>query len=340
MQTPDDVARVIAALCLDQAAGITGQVFFVQRDRVGLFRPLAVDQEATARGADHRRRRPARCKASRCTRSPRPIDLGQRTARVRRRGAHRLRCHPARPTRHAGGRARWGKAWFVTWLLALAVVPTCASAATSLLGETPAEPEPPFAICDEPYALCAAASCFVYNEVAYCECDIERGDSISLQLDYTTAAGTTQNVCDVDRDGRFNGYMVSTFSLPTDAEKGGRGAVYTCPGSSNARGGVAAPVAYGQCDGALCFTSTVGRRFPASHPGSGATRSSAPARSRPPRHPAARATSAIRCSAPTRRTPLPGSVATRTAVLRAASPRPPRTAASFPSARRPERRSS
>jgi len=47
MQTPDDVARVIAALCLDQAAGITGQVFFVQRDRVGLFHPLAVDQEAT-----------------------------------------------------------------------------------------------------------------------------------------------------------------------------------------------------------------------------------------------------------------------------------------------------
>jgi NAD(P)-dependent dehydrogenase (short-subunit alcohol dehydrogenase family) len=45
MQTPDDVARVIVALCLDEAAGITGQVFFVERDRVGLFRPLAVDQE-------------------------------------------------------------------------------------------------------------------------------------------------------------------------------------------------------------------------------------------------------------------------------------------------------
>jgi 3-oxoacyl-[acyl-carrier protein] reductase len=47
MQAPEDVARVIVALCLDQAATITGQVLFVERDRVGLFRPLGVDQEAT-----------------------------------------------------------------------------------------------------------------------------------------------------------------------------------------------------------------------------------------------------------------------------------------------------
>lgn len=56
--------------------------------------------------------------------------------------------------------------------------------------------------------------------------------------------------------------MVSTFSLPANVVRGGRGAVYTCPGPSNARDGVVAPVAYGQCDGGLCFTSTVGQRFP------------------------------------------------------------------------------
>ncbi len=42
--------------------------------------------------------------------------------------------------------------------------------------------EPPFVICEnQQYALCAAASCFVYNGLAYCKCDILKGDSISLE---------------------------------------------------------------------------------------------------------------------------------------------------------------
>lgn len=46
LQAPEDVARLIVGLCLDDASGVTGQVFLVSRDRIGLFRPLAVDQEA------------------------------------------------------------------------------------------------------------------------------------------------------------------------------------------------------------------------------------------------------------------------------------------------------
>jgi len=114
---------------------------------------------------------------------------------------------------------------------------------------------------DQRNALCAEASCFVYNGLAYCECDILEGNSISLQLSYSGPAGE-QNVCDVNQQGKTNGYMVSTFSLPKNVEKGGNAAVYTCPGSADAGGGVSAPVAYGQCDGGICFKSTKGKRFP------------------------------------------------------------------------------
>jgi hypothetical protein len=82
-------------------------------------------------------------------------------------------------------------------------------------------PQPPFVICtDQQYALCAEADCFVYDGVSYCQCDILTGNSISLQLSYSTPDGE-RDVCSVNQQGATSGYMVSTFSFPTDVEKGG-----------------------------------------------------------------------------------------------------------------------
>ena len=111
----------------------------------------------------------------------------------------------------------------------------------------------PFATCsDQTYALCATAPCFVFNGVAYCKCDVEHGDSISLPFSY----GNNQNVCTANAEGVGNGYMISTYSLPASVRApGGDMALYTCPaGTSNA--------AYAQCDGGYCFESTRGNSFP------------------------------------------------------------------------------
>ena len=67
-----------------------------------------------------------------------------------------------------------------------------------------------FRICEnQTYALCAVASCFVFNEVAYCKCDVKMGNSISLPFKFDDG----KDVCTVNADGAANGYMVSTFSL-------------------------------------------------------------------------------------------------------------------------------
>jgi hypothetical protein len=112
-----------------------------------------------------------------------------------------------------------------------------------------------FRIChNQTYALCAVASCFVFNGVAYCTCDVEKGDSISLPFNY----GNGRDVCSVNAEGVGNGYMVSTFSLAA-AVVAPRGdmAIYTCPGATSSG-------AYAQCDGGICFRSTQGQDFPGS----------------------------------------------------------------------------
>ena len=109
-----------------------------------------------------------------------------------------------------------------------------------------------FKVCkDQTYALCAAARCNVFDGVAYCQCDVKHGDSISLPF----PMGKDEDVCSINAAGAANKYMISTYSLPEAiASPQGGGAVYTCEGNE---GG-----AYAQCDGGLCFRSTEETTFP------------------------------------------------------------------------------
>ena len=68
-----------------------------------------------------------------------------------------------------------------------------------------------FKVCkNQTYALCAAARCNVYDGVAYCQCDVKHGDSISLPF----PMGKDEDVCSVNAAGADNKYMISTYSLP------------------------------------------------------------------------------------------------------------------------------
>ncbi len=105
---------------------------------------------------------------------------------------------------------------------------------------------------NQTYALCATASCFVFNNVAYCKCDVKFGDSISETFKYDNG----KDVCTVNEEGPANGYMMSTYSVPESVLKPhGDQAAYTCPGKTS-------DGAYAQCDGGICFTSTRGQSFP------------------------------------------------------------------------------
>jgi hypothetical protein len=91
----------------------------------------------------------------------------------------------------------------------------------------------------------------VFDGVAYRQCDVKHGDSISLPF----PMGKNEDVCSINAAGANNKYMVSTYSLPESiASPQGGGGVYTCQGEG---GG-----AYAQCDGGLCFRSTEETTFP------------------------------------------------------------------------------
>ena len=142
------------------------------------------------------------------------------------------------------------RAWLVGLGLAVGIILVAGgSAAAAPPSCTPITNEGTvFEILDnQTYALCAVSSCFVFNEVAYCKCDVKFGESISLSYEYDQ----NKNVCTVNAEGVKNGYIVSTFSVPPSNPNV---AIYTCPGGSNGF--------YAQCDGGICFKSTQGKSFP------------------------------------------------------------------------------
>jgi hypothetical protein len=105
---------------------------------------------------------------------------------------------------------------------------------------------------DQTYALCAGAKCFVFNDVAYCTCNVMQGNSVSTPFNYGSS-----NICSLNAKGVNNGYMASTFSPPKPlVTPSGDQAVYICPRTSVAD--------YAKCDGGICFTSTTGHVFPGS----------------------------------------------------------------------------
>jgi NAD(P)-dependent dehydrogenase (short-subunit alcohol dehydrogenase family) len=50
LQPPEQVAALITALCHEESARFNGQIFYVEKGRVGLFHPLEVQREATTSG--------------------------------------------------------------------------------------------------------------------------------------------------------------------------------------------------------------------------------------------------------------------------------------------------
>lgn len=144
-------------------------------------------------------------------------------------------------------------AWLSGAVLALLLAATGPACSQDAAGDSPSAASGFFKIChDQTYALCAVASCFVFDGVSYCKCDIEHGDSISAPFNF----GHGQDVCSVNAEGTANGYMVSTYSLPQSVvAPGGNRALYNCPASTSSG-------AYAQCDGGICFTGSGAQSFP------------------------------------------------------------------------------
>jgi hypothetical protein len=112
---------------------------------------------------------------------------------------------------------------------------------------------------NQPYALCAGAIAFVFDQVAYANCQLLFGNSISATRAYPAVPLTNQpagNIETVNQIGiAWSDFIVSTYSPSAGATSPqGNQAIYTCrPGSTGS---------YAQCDGGLCFNNTTGTTFP------------------------------------------------------------------------------
>jgi hypothetical protein len=137
-------------------------------------------------------------------------------------------------------------------LVAAALIFGLAAGAQASAAEREAAASKPFTICDDQtYALCFTSKCTMFNNVAYCTCDVEKGDSISLTQEFQGG-----DVCTFNAQVKRNGYMVSTWSAPASVLKpNGDQAVYNCAAET-------ATGTYAQCDGGVCWKSTQGQKFP------------------------------------------------------------------------------
>lgn len=99
---------------------------------------------------------------------------------------------------------------------------------------------------NQDYALCAGAITFNFDKVTYARCALNKnGNSISATQKYNGG-----NIKTLNTQGNQNGaFVMSTFSPPTLPDKY---AAYSCKKTG----------AYAQCDGGICFESTVGKEFP------------------------------------------------------------------------------
>jgi hypothetical protein len=156
---------------------------------------------------------------------------------------------------------RSGRAWLVGMGLAVGLILEAGGSGLSAANAGMATTSTKFfKVCDGtaadgtpvPHGLCAVASCFVLNNLAYCQCDVASGDSISLPFNFDNGQ---QDICTVNAAGVGNGYMASTFSFPPSVSPGENQALYTCPP-------VVSNGTYAQCDGGICFTSA--QSFPGS----------------------------------------------------------------------------